>query len=340
MTDPAAAHAQELPPNVRVFEIVAAAIASRALWAAAELGVADHVDGGARSVDELASATGADAGALYRLLRLLTPLGIFHEEAGRRFVQTAMSATLRSDHPAKARAAVQMMGSEAMWNALGGIRASVKSGGTGWEAIHGQPVFDYLTAHPAEAAIFNDAMIGIHGGEAPTVAEAYPFAGTVIDVGGGSGNMIVTILRRHPAARALVFDMPHVVEEARRRLSAEGLSDRGGVVPGSFFDGVPAGGDLYVLSHIIHDWDEPRAVRILEHCRTAKNPGGKVLIVEMVITPPNVPHPAKMLDVVMLTITGGQERTEEEYRTLLAKAGLRLTRVIPTHSPVSILEAE
>jgi hypothetical protein len=220
------------------------------------------------------------------------------------------------------------------------MRASLTSGGTGWDAAHHQPIFDWLTAHPADAAVFNDAMIGIHGGEVPAVAEAYPFAGTAIDVGGGSGNMIVNILRRHPAARGLVFDMPHVVEEATGRLAAEGLSDRGGVVPGSFFDTVPAGGDVYILSHIIHDWDETKCLRILEHCRAAKNPGGKVLIVEMVITPPNVAHPSKMLDVVMLTCTGGQERTEEEYRALLAKAGLRLTRVIPTHSPVSIVEAE
>ena len=340
MSQPAAAPAPELPPNVRVFEIAAAAMASRALWAAAELGVADHLNGVPRSVDELASATGADAGALYRVLRLLAPLGVFHEEPGRRFTQTEMSATLRSDHPARTRAAVRMFGSEPMWTAMGGMRASLTSGGTGWDATHDQPIFEWLTAHPADAAMFNDAMIGIHGGEVPAVAEAYPFAGTVIDVGGGSGNMIVNILRRHPDARGIVFDMPHVVDEATRRLSGEALTDRGSVVPGSFFEGVPAGGDLYVLSHIIHDWDEARCVRILQHCRAAKKPGGKVLIVEMVITPPNVGHPSKMLDVVMLAVTGGQERTEDEYRSLLDKAGLRLTRVIPTQSPVSIVEAE
>ena len=134
--------------------------------------------------------------------------------------------------------------------------------------------------------------------------------------------------------------MPHVVAEAAKRLTAEGLDGRASVVGGSFFDGVPAGGDAYILSHIIHDWDEAKALRILEHVRAAKNPGGKVLLVEMVVPPPNVPHPAKMLDVTMLTVTGGQERTADEYRDLLAKAGLRLTRVIPTMSPVSIVEAE
>ena len=145
--------------------------------------------------------------------------------------------------------------------------------------------------------------------------------------------MIVNVLRQHPQARGVVYDMPHVVVEAQRRLEAEGLSDRARVEGGSFFDGVPAGGDLYILSHIIHDWDEARCVGILNHCREAKAAGGKVLIVEMVVPPPNVPHPAKMLDIVMLAVPGGQERTEDEYRELLAKAGLRLTRVRPDRQP-------
>jgi hypothetical protein len=183
-------------------------------------------------------------------------------------------------------------------------------------------------------------MIGIHGGEPPAVAAAYPFAGTVIDVGGGSGNMIVNVLRQHPEARGVTYDMPHVVVEAQRRFEAEGLTGRARVEGGSFFDGVPAGGDLYILSHIIHDWDEERCVRILSHCRAAKAAGGKVLLVEMVVTPPNVPHPAKMLDLVMLAVPGGRERTPDEYEALLSKAGLRLTRIVPTQSPVSVIEAE
>jgi O-methyltransferase len=329
-----------LPANVRVFEMAVAAVASRALWAAAEAGVADHLDGEPRAVAALAGATGTHAEALYRVLRLLASHGVFEEHHGRRFSHTEMSRVLRSDHPARTRAAVRMFGMPAMHQAFGALDRSLGTGGIAWDAAHGAPVFDWLRSRPAEASLFNDAMIGIHGGEQPATADAYPFAGTVIDVGGGSGNMIVSVLKRHPAARGVVFDMPHVVAEAARRLEAEGLQDRGRVVPGSFFDGVPAGGDAYILSHIIHDWDEPKALQILEHCRAAKSPGGKVLIVEMVVPPPNVPHPAKMLDVTMLAITGGQERTEDEYGDLLAKAGLRLTRVIPTMSPVSIVEAE
>jgi hypothetical protein len=338
MTQPAAA--PSLPANVRVFEMAAAMVVSRALWIAAELGVADHLDNEPRPVDELAGDTGAHAGALYRVLRLLAAHGVFVEHDGRRFGQSEMSRTLRSDHPTRARAAVRMLGMDGMWRSFGAIGTSVVTGGTAWEAAMGQPVFDWLAHEPEAASLFNDAMIGIHGGEPPAVAAAYPFAGTVIDVGGGSGNMIVNVLRQHPEARGVTYDMPHVVLEAQRRFDAENLTGRARVEPGSFFDGVPAGGDLYILSHIIHDWDEARCVTILNHCREAKAAGGKVLIVEMVVTPPNVPHPAKMLDIVMLAVPGGRERTPDEYSELLAKAGLRMTRVIPTQSPVSIIEAE
>jgi hypothetical protein len=329
-----------LPANVRVFEIAASVVAARAVWVAAELGVADHLEDVPRSADELAAATGAHAGALYRVLRLLAAHGVFHELDGRRFEHSDMSRALRTDHPARARAAVRMLGSDGMHRALGALRTSLATGAPAWDAAMGEPMFDFLSHEPEAATLFNEAMIGIHGGEPPAVAAAYPFAGTVIDVGGGSGNMLVNVLRQHAQARGVVYDMPHVAAEAQRRFEAEGLSGRARVEGGSFFDGVPAGGDVYILSHIIHDWDEERCVRILRHCRDSKAAGGKVLIVEMVVPPPNVQHPAKMLDIVMLAVPGGQERTVDEYRELLAKAGLRLTRVLPTASPVSVIEAE
>jgi O-methyltransferase domain len=329
-----------LPANVRVFELAAAVVCARAVWAAAELGVADHLEDTPRTADELAAATGSHGEALYRILRLLAAHGVFEELDGRRFQHSDMSRALRTDHPAKARAAVRMLGSDGMYRAFGALRTSLTTGAPAWDAAMGEPIFDFLAHEPDAATLFNDAMIGIHGGEPPAVALAYPFAGTVIDVGGGSGNMLVNVLRQHPDVRGVVYDLPHVVVEAQRRLEAEGLATRARVEGGSFFGGVPAGGNAYILSHIIHDWDEARCVRILSHCREAKAAGGKVLIVEMVVPPPNVPHPAKMLDIVMLAVPGGRERTADEYRALLAKAGLRLTRVIPTASPVSVIEAE
>lgn len=329
-----------MPPNVRVFELAAAMVVARALWVAAELGVADHLDHDPRPVDDLAAATGAHAGALYRVLRLLATVGICREQEDRRFTQTEMSATLRSDHPTHTRSAVRMLGSEPMWRSFGAMRAVLDTGRTGWSEALGEPIFDWMGRHPQDAALFNDAMIGIHGGETPAVAAAYRFSGTVIDVGGGSANMMVHILREHPGVQGVVFDLPRVADAAQRRLKDEALDGRCAVQSGSFFEAVPEGGDAYVLSHIIHDWDEERCIRILENCRTARKPGGKVLIVEMVVPPPNEPHPAKMLDLVMLTIPGGQERTADEYRSLLSKAGLELLHIIPTHSPVSIVEAQ
>ncbi len=339
MTQPSAAPA--LPPNVRVFEMAAAIVPCRALYVAAELGIADLLDAQPRPVEELASATSTHADSLYRVLRLLASQGVFHELDGRRFEHSDMSRTLRTDHPTRTRAAVRMLGTDGMFGAFGAMRASLAAGAPSWDAVIGEPVFHWLSHEPEAASLFNDAMIGIHGGEPPAVAAAYPVRRhgdrRRRRLGQHDRQRVEASIRRR---RGVVYDMPYVVPEAQARLAAEGLAGRARVEGGSFFDGVPAGGDLYILSHIIHDWDEDRCVRILEHCRQAKAPGAKVLIVEMVVPPPNVAHPAKMLDLVMLAVPGGRERTVEEYRALLAKAGLTLTRVLPTASPVSVVEAE
>jgi O-methyltransferase len=184
-------------------------------------------------------------------------------------------------------------------------------------------------------------MIGIHGMEPAAVAEAYDFSnvGTIVDVGGASGHMLATILGRYPAPRGVLYDLPHVVKDAPALFAARGVADRVTIEGGSFFERVPEGGDAYLLSHIIHDWDEEKCLTILGHCRSAMKPGGRVLVVEMVLPEGDAPHPGKMLDLVMLTIPGGQERTAQEYAPLLEKAGLHLTRVVPTASAVSVVEA-
>ncbi|MFM7321674.1 MAG: methyltransferase [Armatimonadota bacterium] len=328
------------PPHVEVFSLCASMIKARAVWAAAQLGIADHVGTAPVSVDALADATKTHSDTLYRVLRLLAANGIFHESEGRCFAHTPQSESLRSDHPTKTRAAVLLLGGIDFWNAFARLDRSVETGESGWRMTQGMGFFDWLPNHPEAAPIFNDAMVGIHGGEPPAVAEAYPFAGTVVDVGGGSGNMLVHILGRHADATGVLFDLPHVADAARANLLSAGLADRCTVRTGNFFEGVPEDGDVYVLSHIVHDWDEDSCVRILSHCAKAKKAGGKVLLVEMVVPGPNEPHPAKELDLVMLAVPGGRERTVDEYAELFGKAGLRLTRVVPTMSPDSVLEAE
>jgi hypothetical protein len=185
-------------------------------------------------------------------------------------------------------------------------------------------------------------MLGIHGEEPAAIVAAYDFSDlkTIIDVGGSTGNLLATILQHNPEARGILFDMPHVVRDAPAFLKARGMTDRIKIEPGSFFETVPAGGDAYLLSHIIHDWSEDQCLTILRNFTRVMNPNSKLLIVEMVLPPGNTPHPGKMLDMMMLVGPGGLERTADEYGELLAKAGMRLTRVVPTTTPVSVVEAK
>ena len=203
------------------------------------------------------------------------------------------------------------------------------------------PFFDYLAQHPEAASHFSEAMVGFHGAEPPAVAAAYDFSGaaTIVDVGGATGNMLAAILSRHAAPRGVLFDRPHVVRDAPALLKARGVAARVTIEPGNFFETVPAGGDAYVLSHIIHDWNEEQCLTILGHCRKVLGPDGRLLIVETVLPPGDTPHQGKVQDMVMLVIPGGQERTEAEYAALLGKAGFRLNRVVPTESVVSVVEA-
>lgn len=327
-----------IPPHAQVVQMAMGYVVSRALYVCAKLGLADLLAGGPRNSDDLAAQCGANPGALFRLLRAMASLGLFTEVSPRRFALTPMGHALRSDAPGKARSTVMALAGVWAWAAFGEFEHAVRTGMPGAEKAVGMNMFDYFAQHPDEAALFNDAMIGVHGEEPAAVAEAFDFSGigTLVDVGGGTGNLIAAILRATPGLRGILFDMPHVADAATRRIADLGLADRCSVQPGSFFDAVPAG-DAYILSHIIHDWDEQRCLRILGNCRRAA-PGARVLIVEMVIPPGDAPHPGKLLDLMMLNAPGGMERTAEEYRSLLAKADYRLSRIVPTGSPVSVIE--
>jgi len=203
------------------------------------------------------------------------------------------------------------------------------------------PVFDYLSQHPEEASYFSEAMVGFHGAEPPAVARAYDFSGvkTIVDVGGATGNMLAAILSHHAVPRGVLFDRPHVVRDASALLKARGVDERVTIEPGDFFECVPAGGDVYLLSHILHDWNEEQCLTILGHCRNVIQPNGRLLIIETVLPTGDTPHQGKVQDMVMLVVPGGQERTEAEYDLLLSKASFRLSRVVPTDSVVSVVEA-
>jgi hypothetical protein len=203
------------------------------------------------------------------------------------------------------------------------------------------PFFDHLTANPDEAAMFSDLLIGLNSADAPAVAAAYDFSSFshVADIGGATGHLLATVFARHPGPRGTLFDLPHNQAGAAELIASRGMADRVSFTPGSFFESIPTGCDLYVLSHIIHDWSEQQCLIILGNCYRAMSPNSRLLIIEMVLSDGNAFHPGKMLDMTMLALTPGQERTEPQYRALLEKANFKLTRVIPTKSAVSIVEA-
>lgn len=332
-----------VPPAMQLIQMASAYWVSRIVHAAAELGIADHLaDGPLRAVD-IARKAELNAPALHRLMRSLAGLGILSEGDDSRFSLTPLGEALKSGRAVSgsARAAVLTLASPWFSEAMDHLKESVRSGATAFEKIHGMPVFDFLAKRPEAASQFSETMVGIHGSEPPAVAAAYDFSGlkTIVDVGGATGNMLAEILIRHKSPRGVLADLPHVVKDAPAFLAAKGVSDRVTIAPHNFFDSVPAGGDAYVLSHILHDWSEAQCLTILGHLHRAMTPAARLLIVEMVLPAGNEPHFGKILDMVMLALPGGEERTGEEYRALLAKAGFRLTRIVPTASPVSVIEA-
>jgi hypothetical protein len=330
------------PPHAQIIQMGFGYWVSRAVYAAAKLGLADRLAGGPRSAAELAKETGTQARALHRLMRLLAGLGILKTEPdGQRFSVAPLGEALKSNAHGYARETLLALGGEFGWKGFGEYMYSLETGKSGFEKAFGMPPFDYLSRHPEDAANFTKAMIGVHGDEPPAVAEAYDFSGfgTIVDVGGASGNMLMEILKRHPGPRGVLFDLPHVVRDAPDRFRAMGLGERFRAEGGSFFDSVPAFGDAYVISHVIHDWSEEQCLTILRNCHRAMKPEAKLLIIEMVLPEGDAMHPGKLLDLTMLVMPGGEERTAAEYAALLDKAGFRLTRDVPTKSAASVVEA-
>jgi hypothetical protein len=314
---------------------------TQAVYVAAKLGIADLLVHGSRSADELAQTTNVHAPSLYRLLRGLASLGVFAEDGARRFHLTPLAECLRSDVSGSQRALAIMCGEE-HYHAWGALLYSVQTGKTAFEKIYGMPVFDFLSKNLEQARVFDAAMVGVHGRETAAMSDAYDFSGVTIlaDVGGGNGSLLTTVLKKHPSLRGMLYDLPGVAERAKANFAAAGLADRCQVIGGSFFESVPGGADAYLMRHIIHDWDDEKATQILKNIRQAMTDGGRLLVVEGVIAPGNDPAFGKMLDLTMLTIPGGKERTEEEYRKLFEDSGFHLTRIVPTRTEVSVIEGK
>ena len=330
---------QTPPAHVGVLQLMNGIFVAGAVSCLAQLGIPDLVEADPKSAEELATQISADPEALYRLLRATASVGVLSEGPDRKFSQTPMSAVLRSDATPSLRDFAIMSGRE--WHGRGWAHLDycVRTGKQAMEQIYGAPVFEFLKQHPDEAQIFNDAMTELSMIDGPAVAEAYNFDGirTIVDIAGGHGFLLATILQRNPHLQGTLYEMPHVLDGARSG-PLKPVMERCTLASGDMFSSVPAGADAYIMKHIIHDWPDDRCVQLLEACRKGVNPGGRLLVVDSVIQPGNDFSPSKFLDLQMLIFPSGCERTEKQFRDLFAAAGWRLNRIIPTAAQDSVVE--
>jgi len=332
--------ASAVPPPVTLLQMMTGYWPAQALYVAAKLGVADLLADGPTSCADLAAATHTDAPSLHRMLRALASVDVFTETAPGTFALTPLADLLRTAVPGSMHA-LAITYNEEQYRAWGELLHSVKTGGIAFEHLYGMPAFEYFAQHPEADRVFNDAMVGWSNQVAGAVADTYDFAPfrTVVDVGGGYGTLLAAILRNNPDARGILFDQPHVIAGADGLLTAAGVADRCAMVGGDFFAAVPEGGDAYVLAQILHDWDDDRCMTILRQCRRAIPSHGKLLVVELVLPPGEEPFFGKWLDLHMLVMVGGRERTAAEYGTLFQATGFQLVRVVPTPPGPSVVEA-
>lgn len=314
---------------------------TQAIYVAAKLGLPDLLTNGPRSSDELAQATNVHAPSLYRLLRALASMGVFADDGTAHFSLTPLAECLRSDAPGSQRALAIMCGEE-HYQAWGELLYSVQTGKTSFDKLYGMPIFEFLSKNLEQAKVFDAAMVGVHGRESAAMTDAYDFSGigVLADIGGGNGSLLITVLKKYPAMKGILYDLPGVTERAKAHLSAAGLANRCQVIGGSFFESVPAGADAYLMRHIIHDWDDEKATTLLRNVHRAMDDRGRLLVVEGIIPPGNGPCFGKLLDLTMLTLPGGKERTEQEFKTLYESSGFELTKIVPTTSEVSVIEGK
>jgi len=335
--------AQGPQPAEQLMQFASGYMVSAALYTATQMGIPDLLKGGGKSTKDLAASCGAQEDALYRLLRALSSIGVFNEVAARTFALTPISELLRADRDDSARDMVLWLTNKFHYDTYPEMQHAVKTGETVVEKVYGESCFGYLEKNKEVGEVFNRAMTMFSKMLGPAALEAYDFSylngKTLVDIGGGHGYLLTSILKKYPEIRGVIFDLEHVHVGAKQRISEAGLKNRCETSGGDFFSAVPAA-DAYIMKHIIHDWNDEKALTILKNCAAVGRGKTKVILVEAVLKPGNEPHFGKWLDLEMLLIPGGKERTQEDFARLLDHAGFALTRVVPTKSPVSVLEAE
>ena len=320
---------------------------SRLIYVAARLGLADLLKQGPRTAEDLARATGVKAWALYRVLRTLASYGVFAEIKGKRFKLTPLGNTLRTDLPTSMHGFALMLVEKHVWESWEQLLYAVQTGNLPFDRIHGMPFYKYLEQHPHDLKVFGEAMTSLSGTENPAIANAFQKTyrpssmATVVDVAGGHGSLLAMILGANPKLKGVLFDTPPVIARAgqERHVTVKGIAERCTLVPGDFFASVPTGGDAYLLKYILHNWDDEHCVTILSNIRAAMNRKAKVLVADPVISAGNGQEWAKLLDIQMMVVVSGAERTKDEFAGLFRKAGLKLVKVTPTQCPLSIVEA-
>jgi O-methyltransferase domain/Dimerisation domain len=317
-------------------------ILARAIAVAANLGIADVLHVQTKTADELAHATGVDAPSLYRVLRALASAGIFAEDEAGRFHLTPLAEPLRSDAPDSWRAFAAFLGSDWAYRAYGAMLHSVQTGQPAFDHVYGKPLFEFLAENPDQARIFNAAMTDSSRSSAPAILAVYDFSGMtkLVDVGGGHGFLLTSILKAYPQMHGVLFDLPAVVEGAGPMLEAHGVSDRCECIGGDFFTAVPSGGDAYMMQSILHGMTDEQVLQLLHNIRQSMRENGTVLQVDMVVPEGNAPSTSKFGNLHMMIFAPSRERTEAEYRALYERAGLKLTRVLPTATVFSLLEGK
>jgi hypothetical protein len=330
----------EVPPAAQLMQMIFGFVTTQAISVAARLNLADLLNDGAKNVDELAQATDTQPRALYRILRALASVGIFAEDDAGRFSLTALAQPLRSNTPDSLRDFSIFIGADWHWRAWGDLFGSAQSGLPAFERIYGKAYFDYLGENAGPAQVFNDAMTSISTAASAAIVDGYDFTGVkkLVDVGGGHGMLLCSILEKYPQMNGMLIDAPSVIAGTKEAIEAHGLSKRCEAVGGDFFASVPAGGDAYIMKHIIHDWNDERASTILQCCHRQMPADGRLLVVEMVIPEGDTPAFGKLMDLEMLVLLHSYERTEAEYRELFQRSGFKLTRIVPTKSAYSVIE--
>jgi hypothetical protein len=333
------ATAKEIPPPIQMLQLISGFWIARCIYVLAKLGLADLIKDEPKTADDLATATGTHGPSLFRVLRALASVGVITQDDRNRFGATPLSDTLR-DEPGSIRAFALTELGEEHYPAWGELLHSVQTGGIAFDKAFGENCWEFFGKHPENAKIFNDAMSGMTAQANQALHAAYDFAGSkkIMDVGGGHGGLITSILEKNPGMTGILFDSPQVIEGAQAKLAGSAFANRCELVGGDFFQSVPAGADTVILKWIIHDWNDEQSVAILKSCHLALPEHGKLILVEAVVPATSEPHFSKFIDLNMLVMTGGRERTESEFRKLYEDSGFKLTRVVPTESPFSVIE--